>query len=141
MRQQLIDTFAPLPQVSKRRVYISRAQAGKRRVVNEAALVPLLHDYGFDIVHLENLSVPEQIALFRQAEVVIGAHGAGFANLIYSDAVTVLEFFEPRYINTCFYRLAGGMGFPYGYMLAETDGVHMRVDGDRLRGMLEQMGV
>ncbi|MEL6404676.1 MAG: glycosyltransferase family 61 protein [Chloroflexota bacterium] len=141
MRQQIMEAFAPLPTVNKPRVYISRAHARKRRVVNEADLEPLLNDYGFEMVHLETLSIPEQIALFAQAEVVIGAHGAGFANLIYSDIVTVLEFFEPSYINTCFYRLANGMGFPYGYLLAASDGVQMRVDVDALRAMLVQMEI
>lgn len=82
--------FGHLP----RRVYIARlpGQARDRQMQGEAALVELLEAFGFTQVALETLSPLEQIALMAQAEVVVGAHGAGFANMLFaSPETTVIE--------------------------------------------------
>jgi capsular polysaccharide biosynthesis protein len=91
-------------------LYISRSHAQRRRVVNEDALLKMLSAYGFVAHNLENLSISQQIRLFSQAKCVIAPHGAGLANIIYGNDMTIIEFFEPKYINTCFYRLASGLG-------------------------------
>lgn len=70
---------------SKRRIWISREElaAPKRRVTNFAAIEPVLRRFGIKAVVLESLSAQEQIALFSEAELVVGVHGAGLANLIF----------------------------------------------------------
>ncbi|TKX52297.1 glycosyltransferase family 61 protein, partial [Halorubrum sp. SS7] len=88
------------------RVYISRDDADERRVVNETQVVRLLEDYGFSRVILSNLSLAEQIVLFYQADVVIGPHGAGLLNAVYSEDVQVIEIFGD-YRNACYYTMSG----------------------------------
>ena len=74
------------------KIYISRSKATLRRILNEEALIFFLKDHGFTVVHLEELSVFEQASLFRNAKVIIGPHGSGFANLIFSrPKVKVIE--------------------------------------------------
>ena len=43
-----------------------------------------ISEKNFDIVKLENLSFDEQIYIFSNAKIVIGAHGAGLTNLCFS---------------------------------------------------------
>jgi capsular polysaccharide biosynthesis protein len=78
---------------NKKRILISRRDASndrvpRRRLVNEEALLEALRPWGFEAYQLSKLSADEQIELFQQAEFVIGPHGAGFANLVYSPEDT-----------------------------------------------------
>jgi capsular polysaccharide biosynthesis protein len=77
------------PGTATERIIISRRDAfgggpPRRRVVNEDAMVAALAPLGFQRYELSRLSIREQIALFQRADMVIGAHGAGFANMIFS---------------------------------------------------------
>jgi capsular polysaccharide biosynthesis protein len=77
-----------------RRFYISRApgQARDRQMQGEAALTDLLDAFGFARLAFEDLTPLEQIALMAQAEVMVSAHGAGFANMLFANPqATVIE--------------------------------------------------
>jgi hypothetical protein len=72
------------------RIYISRKRSPVRRLLNEADLVPLLQKAGFAIIEMELLEWPEQVRLFSNAEIVIGPHGAAFANVVFCKPNTVI---------------------------------------------------
>lgn len=102
---------------SPRRVYISRAYAGRRRVLNENAVVKCLAIHGFDVVHAERLSLEEQVALFRNVEWIVGPHGAGLTNMLFSDHTRVLEFLgDPNPDARHFLRLAASLGHDHRYL-------------------------
>jgi capsular polysaccharide biosynthesis protein len=71
------------PQKSPHRVYISRAKAAFRRIVNENEISPALEEHGFEKVLCEDLSLADQVTLFAKATAIIGGHGAGLTNIIY----------------------------------------------------------
>lgn len=76
----------------QRKLYISRADANKRRVLNEEQLIPILRQAGFEIIRLREHSFLEQARLFHQATWVIAPHGAGLVNVLYSrPGVQVIE--------------------------------------------------
>jgi hypothetical protein len=100
----------------KSKIYISRKNAGWRRVINEELLEPILKKAGFKILCNENMSVKEQIVAFSNASTVISPHGAGLTNLIYCNAGTrVFEVFSESYIHKCYAELAGEMELDYHY--------------------------
>lgn len=76
-----------------RKIYISRADANFRRIVNEDLLYAQLREqYGFEKVVLGDLSFKAQKQLFHESNFVISPHGAGMANIIFAQAGTkVLE--------------------------------------------------
>ena len=85
-----LSRFDSTPQ--QRKLYISRADAGKRRLSNESQLIPLLQGAGFEIIHLRKASFLDQVNLFHQAAWVIAPHGAGLANVLYcKPGVRVME--------------------------------------------------
>ncbi len=66
-----------------KRIYISRKNANKKRTFNEDAVYSFLMDYGFVTIMPENYSIADQIAIFNQAEYIIGGIGAAFTNLLF----------------------------------------------------------
>jgi|GEM_PF-2342253 len=80
----LSDTHLDTPQ----KIYIARSNAAIRRISNEEKLAQLLKEKGFAIVHLEKMPIFEQAHYFNQASIIIGPHGSGFANLIFSKPNT-----------------------------------------------------
>jgi hypothetical protein len=63
------------------KVFLSRR--GTRSLTNEAEIDDVLSARGFSKVYAEDLGVPEQFALLRQADEVVAIHGAGLAPLQY----------------------------------------------------------
>ena len=72
-------------QKAHRRIYISRAKAAFRRIVNEDDITPSLQEHGFETVLCEDLSLQEQVRLFAEATAIVGGHGAGLTNVIYCE--------------------------------------------------------
>jgi capsular polysaccharide biosynthesis protein len=109
-----------------RRLYVSRAhvQAGalRRRVENEDALVALLRARGFEVVQPELMSLAEQAALFAEAAVVVGAHGAAHTSTLFSTRLALVELFEPSFFNGCNLMLARAAGHDYWYAVGATSG-------------------
>jgi len=116
------------------RIYISRADADQRHVRNEAAVESLLNEFGFESHVLSDLAVSEQVHLFSRAEIVVGPHGAGFTNLIFSEDPSVIELFPESRIKPFFYALAAELGYEYEYIICGDDGdANVLVDLDNLR--------
>lgn len=72
--------------------YISRRDAGRRRLLNEAALIERVERAGFTAVELSGMSLAAQVALFAGARRIVAPHGAGLSHLLAKpDTCTVLE--------------------------------------------------
>lgn len=69
------------------RIFCARRQA-KRRCRNAEEVEALFGSYGFTVVHPEDHPLPEQVAMFRQAEVVAGYAGSGMFTLAMCDVPT-----------------------------------------------------
>ncbi len=77
-----------------KRIYVSRDDARLRRVLNEKRLLPTLEALGFRRVVLGALPIARQVALFKQAEIVVAPHGAGLAHIAWRQPGTkIIEFF------------------------------------------------
>lgn len=102
------------------RLLLSRARCHYRKLRNEAELVE--RTPGLEAVFLEDLSFGEQVELLSGAELVVGAHGAGFANLLFCQPGTrVVEIQDPADPNPHFYMLAALMGLRYNLLAASVD--------------------
>jgi len=106
------------PSRPHRRLYISRARASVRRLINEDQVVQALLPWGFERVYLETLSVQEQATLFAEAEAVVALHGSGLTNLVFCQpGTTVIELFSPEYVYPCYWLLANWRQLRYYYGL------------------------
>ena len=103
------------------KIYISRAKARVRKVLNEAELTPLLKDHGFEILYGEDHSLAEQVEIFSKCSTLMGIHGAGLTNCIFmkpGGSVVELRKREPNY---GYWHLAESLGHKYYYSHGEPD--------------------
>ncbi len=99
--------WSPKAQRGQRLIYVSRADADRRRVVNEAAILERLRDKGFEVHTLNGLSLKEQQQLFSSAAIICAPHGAALTNLVWCGPGTVvIEFLSERHLVPCFRDLA-----------------------------------
>jgi capsular polysaccharide biosynthesis protein len=70
-----------------RSVYLSRSRLtnDKRKIVNEKIIEDNLAKKGFEIVHMQELSVENQIVLISQAKNIVGFLGSAMHSLIFAD--------------------------------------------------------
>lgn len=118
------------------RLYVSRANQPTRRVRNESDLMSIARKYGFEMVYPERWSLDEQLAAFAEADAVLGPHGAGLLNVIYSEGTALIELFGER-TNPCFFTIAQGMEIPYAMTRCEPIGDDLWIDLDRLEKLLQ----
>lgn len=107
---------------ARRRLYLTRGhQRQTRRIVNEEEVLALVEHHGFECIDPGAMTVEAQIRAFRDAEVVIGVHGAGMANLVFASPGTrVVELFSPDYVNVCYWALTQALeGVEYRYLVGE----------------------
>lgn len=116
---------------SSSNVYISRSNAIARRVVNEDEVMEVLEPYGFERYHLEDRSLAENVRLFNNADVVVGPHGAGLTDIIFTEDCTLVELFGAR-LNKAYEKLSKTLGVEYDPMYCQTTGVDIIVETDEL---------
>jgi capsular polysaccharide biosynthesis protein len=137
LRSQFLST--PRASLAKR-LYLSRAKASGRKVLNEEEIVSLLSRRGFVHVTLEEMNLVDQITLFSEAEAVVAPHGAGLTNLIWCAPKTkVLEIFSPLYVNLCYWAIASVTDADYYYLLGSAEGLVSNVNDARF--FLENISV
>ncbi|MBP3041454.1 glycosyltransferase family 61 protein [Bacillaceae bacterium Marseille-Q3522] len=102
-----------------KRIYITRKN--RRKVTNEKEILHVLHKYGFKSISPESMSVQEQLEVFYSAEIVIAAHGAGLANLVFCQPGTrVIELFAPSYIEPHYWLISRLMDLDYRFIIGKT---------------------
>lgn len=67
-------------------------RSGSVRDYNQEQLVDIASKFGFQPVYLEELSFEASVVLFRDAQAVVGPHGAGWANLLFARPKTQVLF-------------------------------------------------
>ncbi|VEP14568.1 Glycosyltransferase AER61, uncharacterized [Hyella patelloides LEGE 07179] len=121
----LRQTFLPKISIESsqygKKIYISRARARTRQVINEKAVTQFLNKLDFQTIFLEEMSILEQVALFANAKVIVAPHGSGLTNLAFcSPQTTVIELFSPNYIRTDYWVISEQLELKHYYCLGEN---------------------
>ena len=115
------------PDTGLRRLYLSRQRDGKRRLVNETELEAALVARGFAVIHPQEHSVARQIALARDAEIIVAPTGAALANALFcSPGAKVFEIQPTNFVGIWVRALCHMVGVDWhGYFapspLSETE--------------------
>jgi capsular polysaccharide biosynthesis protein len=109
------------PDAGPRRVYIAR-RGPTRRVLNEPDLLAKLAAQGFAFAYMEDLPVRDQLSLLRDAQIVVGPHGAGLVYAMFMPRNgALIEFFHPRYINPCMTSICEILGLDYRMLVSRVN--------------------
>ena len=104
------------------RIWISRNKSKHRKIANEESLIPVLKQYGFQIIYPEDISFIEQLSLYRNAEIIGGLHGGALTNILFMNEGTKLIEIR-RYgdnMNNCYFSLASELKIDYYYLESES---------------------
>jgi capsular polysaccharide biosynthesis protein len=102
------------------KLYVSRADAPRRKVVNDADLAAALAKFGYRSIELSGMSLAEQATRFAYASHIVSLHGAGLSNLAFAAPGTkVIEIFPERYGTPAFAVIAASLECPYATYIAD----------------------
>ncbi len=117
MRHSL-QVFPPTERT--RRLFVSRADARKPRLLNEDEVFARIERFGFERVTPGRLPLAEQVALFSGAQAVAGPHGAGMTNLVFMpEGGAVIEIFGRSLAHGAYAWLSHLGGCAYGYVVSD----------------------
>lgn len=150
--QAVRDTFKHLMALPAgapgKHIYVRR-NAGLRKLLNDLEISDLLSAAGFTVISPEELPFSEQVNLFSQAEVVIGATGAALANLIFCPAGARVHVLMSQHEEMPYWywqRMADCVGVNLSYGLGEIcaaseKGFHadFKVDLDAIQLVLAEL--
>jgi hypothetical protein len=113
LRGHLVPNAANAMPRAGNRIYLSRKgkQIRGGRLTNEQEIIRLLKAYGFATVNTGDLTIDQQIELFRDAEIIAGPGGAALTNMIFAPAGTKVLMLAPSGCNCeTFVSVAGAIG-------------------------------
>ncbi len=112
----------PEPTGTGKYIYISRAKS-KRKILNEESLLEAMQQYApFEKVILDGMPVSDQIGIFRNAEIVVGSHGAGLVNCLHmKNPLGVFEIFGSKYQASMFRNICKELRITYGCTGTDSD--------------------
>lgn len=106
LRRSFMPYGSPPSDLLPKRFYIIR-EGYTRGLANEEEVRNVFQNSGWSLIAPEKLSIPDQIALFRDAEAIAGLHGSAFTNLLWSSPGTrVLELVSEDFMAGAFEWLA-----------------------------------
>jgi len=118
VRDRILYNISPGSSNFPRRVYVSRADANHRQVVNKNDVISLLNQHEFESFEPGRLSFEDQVRLFANADVVIGPHGAGLTNIIYGSSLKVLELMIKE-SGEHYFVLSNEHDYSYDYLICK----------------------
>lgn len=97
-RERVVPAAGAGAAPASRKLFLSRARTGRRRIVNEEQVYEVFASYGYELVYPEELGVREQVALFAQATHIAGSGGAALTNMLFMPPGGHVLMLNNRYI-------------------------------------------
>lgn len=102
-----------------RNLYLTRGRSpNNRSILNEEEVTDALGARGFRSLDPSTIGVLDQIREFAEADVIVSAHGAALANLVFSSPGSlVVEMFPGWNVAPCYWKLAATVpGLTYRFL-------------------------
>jgi hypothetical protein len=123
-----------------RKIYVSRKDASRRRMINEAQMTESLKSLGFEVRQLEGMTIAEQQELFGSARVVVAEHGAALTNIVWCPPnATVVDIHPTVPAMPCFKILAELRGLHYIPIFVAQSKVLERDDWSITAGAMDRV--
>lgn len=115
------------------KIFIDRRESKYNhcQIINDEEIKTYLKRKGFAVYKVGELNFFEQIYLFQNAKIVIGAHGAAFTNLIFCKEYTkVLDIIPENHPNTVDETIAKVKNLNFKFIRTKELNEKERVNGD-----------
>lgn len=108
----------------KRRIYVTRKNAARRKILNEEELYTVLERYGFEIFDFDEIKFEQQFEILMNTSILVSQHGAALTNMIFMQPQSTIVELLPKEVFTdkCYFILAGTLKHSYYYLFCDTDG-------------------
>lgn len=135
----------PQPGTGRKRFYVSRSR-WRRKVRNEDDVRRVVTSFGVEVIEDVPPSVSEQIQLFREASLVVSAHGSALTNLVWcAPGTRIIELLSRSYAQMHIAFLSHILGLDYRSLVDDSPRPHhwtnigedVSVDIDSLKKTLE----
>ena len=106
-----------------KRLLVSRqSRKSWRNLINyDAVRKMLIDDFGFEELSAEKLSLEEEIATYANAEIIVGAEGAGMYGAVFSNSrAKYITMCDEDYVMPILGRIAAIHEFEVGYVFGES---------------------
>ena len=127
-----------------------RRNSQYRMLINSDKIEKYLTSHGFTVIEPERLNFVQQVAIFKNAKVIIGSTGAAFANLIFAppdSKIVILISKHPDTIYWYWQNIACATGKRIKYVLgsikdSKLNGIHASfyINIDDLSSLVENSG-
>jgi len=119
--------------------FISRELAQGRHIVNESRIWKEVWPVEIERIQPETMPWIDQVNAFVNADFIIGPHGSGLVNSVFSWDPKIIELYTPDYANPCIMTMAMAIGADYRGICCTPVGKNMEVDLGELRTTIEEM--
>jgi len=122
-------------------LWLSRSDATKRRILNEAEVLRAISDWGFPVTTMipGNYTEEDQVKACANASIIIGPHGAGFINTIFAHQAAVIELIPKAYQHPMYQWMNKWAGNWYARIICDADhNMDMTIDLDQLKQVLAE---
>jgi capsular polysaccharide biosynthesis protein len=105
------------------RIYVTRAKAQKRKIINESEVLLIMKALGFVVIYFEDYNLDEQISIMHHTKILVSMHGAGLTNIMFCNSgVSVFELIlKNQIMDKCYFNLSNAMDLKYYYQFCESD--------------------
>lgn len=102
-------------------LFISRADAGLRKLINEPELTTALRKFNFKRVCMSDFSVTDQISFLANAQHIVAPHGMGLSYLPFNNmnGASLTELFNPRVGSDAYALVSRAVGMQYQFVMGE----------------------
>ncbi len=103
------------------KIYVSRRDSKLRGIENEDQLISFLESEGYTTLEMSKYSLLEKVAIFQQAESIIGMSGAGLIGLLFANrGMQFLELFPRGFVHSLYYNIANFLDMDYQYLICDS---------------------
>lgn len=104
-------------------LFISRTDAGLRKLSNENELVSVLRKYNFKRVCMSDFSVTDQISFMANAQHIVAPHGMGLSYVLFNSVnrASLTELFNPMIGSDAYALVSRAIGLNYQFVIGQPN--------------------
>lgn len=131
----------------RRRLFVMHSAVEQPRLANEAEIIAVCEEFGFDVITPQFQSMTDRIKAFRDAEIVVGVRASQFANIVFCPPSALVIALAPGDWSDPYHaQIASGSGLRYAEIFGQVVETPMQavpsdfyIDPNKFRDVLKSL--